>query len=279
MLQLKTRLRGGVAIAALGVISATGAACGVTTQQEVQMGAQEAAQVNQQLPIVSDPQLSSYINALGQEIVARGPRRDIPWRFYLVNSDVVNAMSLPGGFVYVNRGVVTHAGNMSELAGVLAHEIGHVEERHSVQNLERAQGANIGLTLLYTLLGRQPSGVEQAGIQVGGSALFAHFDRGMESQADADAVTLTTRAGINPEGLVTFLQKLMALRQGSPNTVAQWFATHPTEEQRIQATQQLINREVPRATLRRLQTDSRAFQTFKARMARYPAAARQYQSR
>lgn len=279
MFEFRAHARAGVAIAALGAVSAGAAACGVTTQQEVQMGAQEAAQVNQQLPIVSDPQLTSYINSLGQELAARGPRRDIPWRFYVVNSNQVNAMSLPGGFVYVNRGVVAHASNLSELAGVLAHEIGHVEERHSVQNLERAQGANVGLTLLYTLLGRQPSGVEQAGIQVGGSVLFAHFDRGMESEADADAVALTTRAGISPEGLVTFFRKLMALRQGSPSTVAQWFATHPTEEQRIQATQSLINQSVSRSTLSRLQVDSRAFQNFKARMARYSAPPRQYQSR
>jgi len=266
------RIRGGLVMAALASLSVAAAACGVTTQQEMQLGADQAVQVNQQLPMVTDAQLSTYINQLGNQLAAQGARQDIPWHFYIVNSDVVNAMSLPGGYVYVDRGVITHASNLSELAGVVAHEIGHVEERHSVQQLERAQGANMGLTLAYVLLGRQPSGVEQAAIQVGGTAVFAKFDRGAESEADADAVTLTTRAGISPQGLPNFFNKLMQLRQGNPSVVEQWFATHPTEEQRIAATQQLINQTVPGATLNRLQTDSKAFQTFKARMARYPAA-------
>ena len=111
-----------------------------------------------------------------------------------------------------------------------------------------------------------------------GSAVFAHYDRGMESNADAEAVNLTTRAGYSPEGLVTFFQKLMNLEQSQPSTIEQMFATHPTDEQRIQATQQLINQSVPRATMNRLTTDTRAFDSFKARMARYPAPPRQYQS-
>lgn len=278
MLELDRRVRGGVAVAALAGMSAAAAACGVTTQQEVQLGAQQASQVNQQLPIVTDPSLNAYINQLGQTLAAQGSRRDIPWHFYIVNTNVVNAMSLPGGYVYVDRGVIAHASNASELAGVVGHEIGHVEHRDQVAELERLQGANMGLTLAYVLLGRQPSAIEQAGIQVAGSAVFARYDRNMESNADAAAVTLTTRAGYSPEGLVTFFQKLLAMRQGSPGEVAQWFATHPTEEQRIQATQSLINQEVPRATLRRLTTDTRAFESFKARMARYPAAPRQYTS-
>ena len=275
MLELNRRIRGCVAIAALGALSAAAAACGVTTQQEIQMGAQEAAQVNQQLPMVTDPQLNSYINQLGMQLAGQGSRRDIPWHFYIVNTSVVNAMSLPGGHVYVNRGVIEHASNASELAGVVGHEIGHVEHRDQVAELERAQGANMGLTLAYVLLGRQPSAIEQAGIQVAGSAVFAHYDRGMESNADAEAVTLTSRAGYSPQGLVTFFRKLLAMRQGNPSEVAQWFATHPTEEQRIQTTQALINQQVPRSTLSRLTVDTNAFDSFKARMARYPAPPRQ----
>jgi len=272
------RVRGGLAIAALGGLAAGAAACAVTTQQEVQLGAQQAAQVNQQLPVVTDPQLNGYINGLGQALAARGERRDIAWHFYIVNTDVVNAFSLPGGYIYVNRGVIEHAANASELAGVVGHEIGHVEHRDQVAELERQQGANVGLTLAYVLLGRQPSAIEQAGIQVGGSAIFAHYDRGMESNADAEAVNLTTRTGYSPEGLVTFFQKLMNLERSEPGALAQMFATHPTDEQRIQAAQQLINQSVPRATMNRLTRDTRDFQSFKARMARYPAAPRQYRS-
>src|SRR5512142_416795 len=228
MIGLHGRSRGARAVAGLALVSALGAGCAVSSQEEVQLGAQQASQVNQQLPIVTDPQLTSYVNALGQRLAAYGQRRDIPWHFYIVNTDVVNAMSLPGGYVYINRGVVMHASNASELAGVIAHEIGHVEHRDQVAELERMQGANMGLTLAYVLMGRQPSAVEQAGIQVAGSALFAHYDRNMESNADAEAVALTTRAGYSPEGLVTFFQKLLAMRQSNPGAISQWFATHPT---------------------------------------------------
>lgn len=273
------QLRGGAVVAALAVVSALGAGCAVSTQQEVQMGAQQAAQVNQQLPIVNDPQLNNYINSLGYALASHGSRRDIPWHFYIVNSNVVNAMSLPGGYVYVNRGAIAHAGSASELAGVVAHEIGHVEHRDQIAELERAQGANVGLTLAYVLLGRQPSAIEQAGVQVAGAAVFAHYDRNMESNADAAAVQITTATGYTPEGLVIFFQRLIQLRQSRPSAVSQWFATHPTEEQRVQATQGLINQTVPRATIRRLTVDTRAFENFKARLARYPGAPTQYRTR
>lgn len=279
MMGLHRRIRGARTIAGMALVSALGAGCAVSSQQEVQMGSQQASQVNQQLPIVTDPQLNAYVNQLGQTLAARGQRRDIPWHFYIVNTDVVNAMSLPGGFVYINRGIVTHASNASELAGVIAHEVGHVEHRDQISELERMQGANMGLTLAYVLMGRQPSAVEQAGIQVAGSAVFAHYDRGMESNADAEAVALTTRAGYSPEGLVTFFQKLVRLRQSNPGALEQWFATHPTEEQRIQATQSLINQTVSRSTMSRLTTNTSSFNSFKARMARYPAPPAQYRSR
>lgn len=278
MTRLLGRSRSARTVAGVALVSALGAGCAVSTQQEVQLGGEQASQVNQQLPIVTDAQLTSYVNSLGQRLAAYGQRRDIPWHFYIVNSDVVNAMSLPGGYVYINRGIVTHASNASELAGVLAHEIGHVEHRDQVQALERAQGANVGLTLAYVLMGRQPSAVEQAGIQVAGSAIFARYTRGMESNADAEAVALTTRAGYSPEGLVTFFQKLLAMRRSNPNALAQWFATHPTEEQRIQNTQAVIDRNVSRATMRRLTTNTSSFNSFKSRMARYPAPPAQYRS-
>src|SRR5665811_1359183 len=109
------------------------AGCGVSTQQEVQMGQDEARQVNAQLPMVQDAQIQNYVNALGNRIARTTSRSDLNWQFQVVNSDVVNAFALPGGFVYVNRGVVARASNMSEVAGVLGHEIEHVVKRHSVK--------------------------------------------------------------------------------------------------------------------------------------------------
>src|SRR3954451_7160930 len=108
------------------------AGCGVSTQQEVQMGQQEAQQVSAQLPMVQDSYIQNYVNTLGQRIASRTSRTDLQWQFQVVNSDVVNAFALPGGFIYINRGVLARASNMSEIAGVLGHEIEHVVRRHSV---------------------------------------------------------------------------------------------------------------------------------------------------
>ncbi|MGQ0561887.1 MAG: M48 family metalloprotease, partial [Gemmatimonadota bacterium] len=154
----------------------TAAACGVSTQQEISMGAQYAAEINRQLPLVNDAQVVSYINRLGDQL-ARAGGRGLNYTFYVVNSDVVNAFAVPGGYVYINRGLMERSGSMSEVAGVLAHEIGHVEERHGIEQMEKLQGANLGLNLAYVLLGRAPSSLESAGINVIGSAVFAKFSR------------------------------------------------------------------------------------------------------
>src|SRR3954468_11222744 len=160
------------------------AGCGVSTQQEVQMGQQEAQQVNAQLPMVQDAVINSYVNSLGQRIARTTSRADLDWQFRVVNSDVVNAFALPGGFVYINRGVLERASNMSEIAGVLGHEIEHVVRRHSVKQMEQAQGANVGVGVLCALTGVCQSGLAQAAINVGGTAVFAKFSRTDEVQAD-----------------------------------------------------------------------------------------------
>src|SRR4026208_2237637 len=143
-------------------------ACGISTQQEVQMGQQEAAQINQQLPLVSDPEANRYINVLGDQIASHTSRADLDWHFYIVDSKEVNAFAVPGGYVYVNRGLIERTGNMDELAGVLGHEIGHVVRRHSIKQMEKAQGANVGVTLACVLTRICESQAGQAAIQVGG---------------------------------------------------------------------------------------------------------------
>ncbi len=269
MFKTNGRLRRGASVGLLAGAAALGTGCAVSTQQEVQAGAQEAAQVNQQLPIVQDAALDRYINGLGNQLASHG-QRNIPFHFFIVNSNVVNAFSLEGGYVYINRGIIEHASNLSELAGVVGHEIGHVENRDVVTQQQRLQGANIGIALASVLLGQQPGALAQTAVNVGGTAVFAHYSRQDESNADAASVKLTTAAGISPQGLVTFFHKLLQMRQSQPGLFDQWFATHPTEEQRIADTQQLVS-QVPASRLRSLTTDTRAFETFKARMAQYPA--------
>ncbi|HEU5208621.1 MAG TPA: M48 family metallopeptidase [Longimicrobiales bacterium] len=275
---MKMRMFRGVRHAAvLGLVagSTTLAACGtISTQQEQQLGADYASQINAQLPIVDDAQLNSYINNLGRQIAAAGDRR-IPYRFYIVNAEQVNAFAVPGGYVYVNRGLVEATDNMSELAGVLAHEIGHVEERHSVEQMSRVQNANLGLNLAYILLGRAPSGLEQAAIGVGGNLVFARYSRGAEDEADEVAIPLLMGAGINPRGLLTFFDELLEQQRRSPSSVETWFSTHPTTQDRIANTRARIDR-IPASQLSRLQTNSSAYNTFKARMARYQRPPAEY---
>ena len=268
------QLRRTVALGLVAGATSVAAACGISTQQEQQLGADYSAQLNQQLPIVDHAQVNAYINDLGREVAAAGDRH-LPYRFYIVNADAVNAFAVPGGYIYVNRGLVERTDNMMELAGVLAHEIGHVEERHSVEQMERVQGANLGLNLAYILLGRAPSGLEQTAIGVGGNLVFAKYSRGAEDEADEVAIDLLLNAGINPRGLLTFFDELLAEQQRSPSALETWFSTHPTTQDRIAATKARIDA-IPAARLRGMQTNSQAFQTFKARLANYPAPPAEY---
>lgn len=254
-----------------GGLTAAGCAPALTTQQEVQLGRQYAAEINRELPIVQNPEIHGYINQLGEGIARRVDPRGIDYTFYVVNAAGVNAFAVPGGFIYVNRGLVERADNMSELAGVLAHEIGHVVERHSVEQLQKAQNANLLASVVYgVLLQRPPSGVEQVGIQVGGSAIFAGFSRDAEREADIQAVGYLVTSGINPRGMPSFFRKLMEERRRNPSTVEQWFSTHPLTEERIDLVEQQIAA-TPGATSSSLTTDTQAYQQFRARVRQLPA--------
>ncbi|MDQ3555327.1 MAG: M48 family metallopeptidase [Gemmatimonadota bacterium] len=257
------------------VATASGCAPALTTQQEVQAGAEYAAQINRQLPIVREGTINSYINGLGSRLARQADPRGIRYTFYVVNSDVVNAFAVPGGHIYVNRGLIERAANLSELAGVLGHEVAHVSERHSVERLQKAQNANLGLGVVYGILlgGRSPGAVEQGAVQGVGSLVFAGYSRDAEREADAVGVQVVTRAGINPQGMVTFFQKLLQEERRTPGAL-QWFATHPGTEERITRVQQAIQ-QTPGARGGSLATDDRSFQQFKNRVRQLPAAPRQ----
>ena len=234
------------------------------------MGQQYAAQINSQLPIVQDPELNRYINVLGDSIAGLTSRTDIPeWRFYIVDSKEVNAFAVPGGFIYVNRGLIERAQEMDQLAGVLGHEIGHVVRRHSIKQMQQQQGANIGLTLACVLTNICNSQASQAAIQVGGTALFASFSRKDEAEADEEGVRNVVRAGISPDGIPKMFQILIDERNRNPSAVESWFATHPLEEDRIADTNALIATYDP-AIRRSLTEDTRNFQAFKDRLQALP---------
>lgn len=256
---------------ALLVIAVTGSllGCGISQQQEIQMGQQYAQQINAQLPIIQDPELNRYINVLGDSIAGLTSRKDLDWHFFIVDAQEVNAFAVPGGFVYVNRGLIQRADQMDELAGVLGHEIGHVVRRHTVKQMEKEQGANVGITLACILTSICSSQAAGAAINIAGGAVFARFSRQDEAEADAEGVKNTVRAGISPVGMVTMFQKLLEERKSRPGAVESWFLTHPLEEDRINAVQAMIN-QIPPSTLAQLGTDTRNFHAFKARLQSLP---------
>jgi predicted Zn-dependent protease len=271
------RGREAAGFAALGVAVALGiSACGVSQQQEIELGQQESAQIQQQLPLVQDALINQYVSSLGNQIASKTSRADLQWQFYVVNTDVVNAFALPGGIVYVNRGVLERADKMDELAGVMAHEIEHVVRRHSVKQMEQMQGANIGVALACTLTNVCNNQAAAAAINVGGTAIFAKFSRTDEVQADEGGFHNVMNAGISPEGMLSFFQKLLAEEQqsGSSSAANSWFADHPGTQDRIQDIQNMLA-QVPASTLRSLTTDTQAFQQMKRRVMSLPPAPRQ----
>lgn len=263
------RLAARMALAVTLTTSATACAT-ISTQQEVQMGQQYAQQINAQLPIVEDAEVNRYINVLGDSIAKLSDNRNLDWHFFIVNTDEVNAFAVPGGFIYVNRGLIERADKMDQLAGVLGHEIGHVINRHTVKQMEKQQEANVGVTLACILTNVCNSQASQAAINVAGSALFAKFSRQDETEADEVGIQYVTRAGIDPRGIPEMFRKLLEERQSAPSALDAWFSTHPTEESRITDTNALIAKIDP-LILNSLTQDSPNFHAFKDRVHALPA--------
>jgi predicted Zn-dependent protease len=244
-------------------------ACTVSTQQEVQLGNSYAAQIDTALPLVRDVEVNRYIKFLGDSLAKMTDTRGLQWHFSVVDSKEVNAFAVPGGWIYVNRGLIERSQSMSQVAGVLGHEIGHVTRRHSVQQMQTAQGANIGGALLCTLTKVCESGVASAAINVGGSALFAKFSRGDEAEADQEGVKTTIQAGIDPDGIPEMFRILLDERKANPGAVDAFFASHPLEEDRIAATRAQIAT-YPAAQVRGMTRDTPEFQAFKRRVMALP---------
>ncbi|MEO7997710.1 MAG: M48 family metallopeptidase [Gemmatimonadaceae bacterium] len=264
------RTRRHLALAATVSILATIPGCLASTQQEVELGAQYAAQINKQLPLIGDPEVTRYINLLGDSIARVADDRSLQWHFYVVDQTDINAFAVPGGYVYVNRGLIERAQNMSQLAGVMGHEIGHVVKRHSMKQMQKADQANIGTTAVCIFAPSVcNSGLGSAAIQVGGGALFAKFSRDDEAQADEVGVQYTTRANIDPHGIPGMFQILLNERKTNPSGTEVFFASHPLEESRIADTNAEIAKINP-VILKGTTVDSPAFQAFKRRLASLP---------
>ncbi len=255
---------------AVAVLTAGIAGCMATTQEEVAMGAQYAAEINRQLPLVTDPEIARYITVLGDSLARVADNRNLDWHFYVVDQMEINAFAVPGGYIYVNRGLIERAATMSELAGVLGHEIGHVTQRHSMEQMAKAQQANVGLTIGCILAPQVcNSGMGSAAVQIGAGSLFAKFSRDDEREADRVGIDYVVRAGIDPRGIPAMFRTLLAERERRPDALEGMFSTHPLAEDRVAETEAMINQIDP-VILQSLTTDTRAFQQFKARLKSLP---------
>lgn len=238
------------------------AGCTISEKREIAIGRDQAEQVDQQLPLVTDPVVVDYVQSLGERLAARTSRPDLPWRFSVVDTKDINAFALPGGFIYVNRGLIESADDMDELAGALGHEIGHVVRRHSVQQIERAGGAKLGIAIVCEVTSACDSRTTRLAIDIGGAAWLSHYSRAAEAQADSEAIANVVRAGIDPDGIPRLFQVLLETRRSQPNVVSTFFASHPIEEDRIDQTRRIIGRYDP-LVLRGLAKNDTAFQRMK----------------
>jgi predicted Zn-dependent protease len=248
------------------------AACSQPSEKEErEMGASDAAQVDSQLPLIRDSVIESYINTLGRSMASRTSRADLDWRFAVVNSPEINAFALPGGFIYVNRGAIEQADRLDELAGIMGHEVGHVVLRHSVEQMQKAKKDEVGLVMLCTLTHICRSLGGQILVGAGAERMHARYSQHDEAQADSEGVVNTVRAGIDPEGLPSFFQKLLDKSATEPSAVEAFFSTHPTDQSRVSATRKQIS-EMPAAHAPGLVRDAPEFHSIQERVKALPAA-------
>jgi len=207
-------------------------------ETEIRMGKEYAQQVEASVKLVQDPVVTEYVNRIGQNLV-RNSDAQVPFTIKVIDSDEVNAFALPGGFFYVNSGLILAADEEAELAGVMAHEIAHVAARHATRQMTRAQWANIGTIPLIFVGG----GIGYAVRSAASLALpmtFLTFSRGFEAQADYLGLQYMYKTGYDPQAFVSFFEKLQAKEKKKPGTLARAFSTHPQTPDRIEKSQEEI---------------------------------------
>jgi predicted Zn-dependent protease len=200
-------------------------------------------QVENSVKLVQDPVVNEYVNRIGQNLV-RNSDAKVPFTIKVIDSDEVNAFALPGGFFYVNSGLILAADEEAELAGVMAHEISHVAARHGMRQMTRMQWANIGTIPLIFLGGGIGYGIyEAAGL--GLPLTFMKFQRNFEAEADYLGLQYMYKTGYDPQAFIAFFEKIQAKEKKKPGTIAKAFASHPQTPDRIEASQKEIETILP----------------------------------
>jgi predicted Zn-dependent protease len=236
-----------------------------STDSEIKMGRTYADEIEKSTKFITDPVVTEYVNRIGQNIVKNSDCK-VPFTIKVIDSDEINAMALPGGFFYVNSGLILNADEEAELAGVMAHETAHVCAHHAAREMTRLNYAQIGMVPVMIFVG----GWTGYGIYEGSSlaipVAFMKFSREFESQADYLGVQYMYRAGYDPQAFISFFEKVQALEKRKPGTVAKVFADHPQTPDRIQHSQEEIARILPAKDEYTVTTSE--FDDVKARLAR-----------
>ena len=210
-------------------------------EKEVALGRYLAAEVDREAKFVDDPIITEYVNRVGQNIVLHSDAK-VPFTIKVIDSDEVNAFALPGGFFYVNKGLVLAADNEAELAGVMAHEIAHVAARHAVENQAKATLAQYGLLAGSIFLGGIPGLIVNNAGPLAALLGFMRFSRNAETEADKLGVQYLYAAGYDPNALATMFEKLSAKNKKKPGFISKAFSTHPQPSERRAASLTLVSR-------------------------------------
>jgi Zn-dependent protease with chaperone function len=236
-----------------------------SAQEETQAGQQAAAEVSKQLPLLpdSDP-VSRHVQRLGQELASHAPGEKWPYNFHVVNQKEINAFALPGGAIFVNLGTIQATDNEAQLAGVMAHEISHVVQRHGTRAASKQMAAQLPLALLGGLMGRGAlSQMAQLGISFGVGSYFLKNSRQSESEADLLGTDIMYDTGFDPHQMAVFFAKLEE-QGGKQGTVAQFLSDHPNPGNRAQAVSREVSTLPPKSSYR---NDSSGFRDIKQRVA------------
>ncbi len=235
-----------------------------STDTEIKMGKMYSMEIEKSTKFITDPVVTEYVNRIGQNIVKNSDCK-VPFTIKIIDSDEINAMALPGGFFYVNSGLILNADEEAEMAGVMAHEVAHVCAHHAVREQTRMNYAQLGTIPLIFIGGWTVYGIYEAA-SIGVPLTFLHFSREFEAQADYLGVQYMYRAGYDPQAFISFFEKIQALEKRKPGMVAKAFADHPQTPDRILHSQEEIARILPPRDEYTVTTSE--FEDVKARLAR-----------
>jgi len=235
-----------------------------SVDSEIKMGRQYAAQIDKSTKFITDPVVTEYVNRIGQNLVKNSDAK-IPFTIKVIDSDEINAFALPGGFFYVNSGLILAADEESELAGVMAHEMSHVIAHHAAREMTRANYAQMGTIPLIFIGGLAGYGAYEAA-NIGIPVAFMKFSREFEAQADYLGIQYLWKTGYDPESFVAFFEKIEDMEKHKPGIISKMFEDHPPTPDRIANAQREISRILPPRD--EYLVDTSEFQDVKARLAR-----------